>query len=153
MYANTQSPKSGLPDPVTDPQFYSGVPTKRLIAWVIDTFLIAAVSMLILISTLFLTLPLIGLIFLAVHLFYRISFLAKYSATPGMQFAGIEFRDHYGKRFDGRAAALHTIAYTFVVGLFVTQLISMILMLTSSRAQGLHDHLLGTTAINRPLNR
>ena len=37
-----------------------------------------------------------------------------------------------------------------VVGTLLVQVVSVILMFTSSRGQGLTDHVLGTVAINRP---
>jgi len=35
---------SALPDPVDQAEFYADVPLKRLLAWGIDTFIIAAIS-------------------------------------------------------------------------------------------------------------
>ncbi|MEQ9675153.1 MAG: RDD family protein, partial [Roseovarius indicus] len=42
-----------IPDPVTQPEFYADVPVKRLIAWVVDTIIVAVICLLILPFTAF----------------------------------------------------------------------------------------------------
>ena len=56
----------------------------------------------------------------------------------------------YGERFDFATAFLHTLGYTLSIGTLLVQIVSVFLMFTSSRGQGLTDHVLGTVAINRP---
>ena len=46
-------------------------------------------------------------------------------------------------------AFLHTLGYTVSIGMPLLQVISIVLMLTTERAQGLSDHVLGTVALNR----
>ncbi|PWE33094.1 hypothetical protein DDZ14_06660 [Maritimibacter sp. 55A14] len=144
---------TALPDPETDPQFYRDVPMKRLIAWVADTILISLASLLVVAATLFLTLFMFPAIFVAVHFAYRSFFLARNSATPGMQIMAIEIRGGRGHRLDTVEAVLHTLVYSVIAAFVLPQLISIVLMATTSRGQGLHDMALGTTAINRPADR
>jgi len=146
---STYAPQ-GLPDPNRSPAFYSGVPTKRALAWVVDVTLVLILCILILPFTAFTGLFFFPALMLFVGFFYRWFTIAGRSATWGMRLMAIELRDVDGERLTSGAAFAHTAGYTFSVMMAPLQLISMILMLVSSRGQGLSDHVLGTTAINRP---
>jgi hypothetical protein len=54
-----------------------------------------------------------------------------------------------GQPFDLSMAFLHTLGYSVSMGFIVLQVVSVVLMMTTDRAQGLTDHVLGTVAINR----
>lgn len=138
-----------LPDPVRHAEFYADVPMKRGFAWLIDTVLIAVITAVIVPFTVFTALFFLPLLFLTVSLVYRTLSLARSSATPGMRLMAIEFRTHRGEAFDTTTAFLHTLGYTVSIGMVLPQVISVALMLTGPRAQGLSDHVLGTVAINR----
>ena len=138
-----------LPDPETQPDFYAGVPSRRLLAWVVDTVLIAILVMIALPFTAFTGLFFLPFLFLALSLAYRFVTIAGGSATWGMRFAGIELRDLNGQRLDGTGAFLHSLGYIVSVSVPILQLASIVMMLASSRGQGLTDSLLGTTALNR----
>jgi uncharacterized RDD family membrane protein YckC len=138
----------GLPDPDTQSEFYADVPVKRLIAWVVDALLIFLTAFLIAILTVGLGFFFFGFLILVVAFVYRTVSLANRSATLGMRLVAIEMRTHRGERFDLATAALHTLAYQVSVAMVVPQIISIVLMLTSARAQGLTDHALGTAALN-----
>ena len=140
---------SGLPDPDTKPEFYADVASKRLIAWIVDTVLIVLITALIVPFTAFTALFFLPVLATIVSLVYRTVTLASRSATPGMRLVALEFRTQDGKRFDLGMAAIHTIAYTVSFSMVFPQVVSIILMLTSARAQGLTDHVLGTAALNR----
>ena len=140
---------SGLPDPVRAAEFYDDVPAKRLIAWVLDTALIAALTALAIPFTLGIALFFLPGLWLVLNFLYRWVTLARGSATWGMRVTAIEFRTAEGHRLDGTTAFLHTLGYSVSLGVFPLQLISIGLMLTTPRAQGLTDHILGTAAINR----
>lgn len=144
-------PETLLPDPDTAPQFYEGVPAKRLVAWLVDVVLVLALSLLIVLATFFLAVFIFPLVLLMVNLGYRSYFVARNSATPGMRFVGIELRNREGAHLEPMEAVLHTIAYTLVAALLLPLVISIVLILTSPRKQGLHDMFMGTAAINRPL--
>src|SRR5690606_16075884 len=139
----------GLPDPETQGGFYADVASKRFFAWIIDILLIGLLTALTLPFTLFIGVFFLPLIFGVLSFMYRVVSLANWSATPGMRVTSIEFRTGRGARFDLAAAFLHTLGYAMSVAIFPLQMISIVLMLTSARAQGLTDHVMGSAAINR----
>jgi uncharacterized RDD family membrane protein YckC len=138
-----------LPDPKTQPEFYADVPMKRLIAWVIDMILIGIVCVLILPLTLFTGIFFFAALYLVVGFAYRVVTLAGGSSTIGMRFVGIEFRTQHGEKFELGHAFLHTLGYSISLSFGILQVISIVLMLTTSRAQGLTDHIMGSVAINK----
>lgn len=139
----------GLPDPYTEAELYDAIPTKRLIAWVVDVVLIGIITAVVLPFTFFTGLFFLPLLFGVISFIYRWSALARHSATPGMRFVAIELRGSHGGRLDGTEAFLHTLGYVVSVVTFPLQLISIALMLATPRRQGLTDHVLGTAAINQ----
>ncbi len=141
------------PDPERHAAFYSGVPTKRLFAWLIDMVLIALVTAIIVPFTAFTALFFLPLLYLCVGFLYRWFTLSGRSATWGMRLMNIEFLDRGGLRFDGATALLHTLGYSLSVAFVLPQVLSVVLMLISSRGQGLTDHVLGSVAINSPAAR
>lgn len=144
---------TGLPDPYHGAAFYEDVPAKRLFAWLIDTVLIVLISLLIVPFTAFTALFFFPALAMIVGLVYRVVSIARRSATPGMRIMAIEFRTHRGDRFDLGLAALHTLGYTVSMAMVVPQVVSIILMLTGARKQGLTDLVLGTAAVNRAAQR
>ncbi|OWU85321.1 hypothetical protein ATO6_09910 [Oceanicola sp. 22II-s10i] len=144
-YADTRP----LPDPHYDAAFYSGVPAKRLLAWVVDTVVIIALSLLIVPFTAFTGLFFFPLLMLVTGFFYRWATIAGGSATWGMRLMAIEFRRGDGARFDGSTAFLHTLGYSLSWAFPLAQLASVVLMVITERKQGLTDHVLETVAINR----
>ncbi|MFY8147233.1 MAG: RDD family protein [Rhodobacter sp.] len=139
-----------LPDPDHQAGFYADVPIKRALAWVVDAILIAIMTMVVVPFTLFLSLFFLPLLYLTISFLYRTISLARHSATPGMRLMAIEFRDRTGAKFDLGTAFLHTLGYTLTISTLLPQLLSMGLMLTTARGQGLSDLVLGTVAINKP---
>ncbi|MGB8813782.1 MAG: RDD family protein [Paracoccaceae bacterium] len=146
MYPLSQSL---LPDPDRHAEFYADVPMKRGIAWIIDTLLILLITAILVPFTAFAALFFLVPLYLTVSFAYRTVSLARASATPGMRLMAIEFRTHQGQAFDLPTAFLHTLGYTVSVSMVLPQVISVVLMMTGARAQGLTDHVLGTVAINR----
>lgn len=138
-----------IPDPATQPEFYSDVVAKRLLAWIIDTVLIVLICLLIVPFTAFTGLFFFPFLLLTVGFAYRVITIARGSATWGMRVVALEFRKMNGQQFDLATAFLHTLGLTVSFGLPVLQVISIVLMLTTERRQGLSDHLLGTVALNR----
>ena len=144
---------SGLPDPVLQPEFYNDVPTKRLIAWFCDIVLVFLLSVLLALSTFGLAFFVFAPLFLVVGFLYRWITLTARSATLGMRLTAIELRTDDGDRLAGGTAFLHVLGYYISMGAFILQVISITLMLTSPRKQGLTDHLLGTAALNLTARR
>ncbi|MDR9393484.1 MAG: RDD family protein [Roseovarius sp.] len=142
-------PSWHIPDPETQPEFYSDVPMKRLVAWLVDTVLIVLICLAVLPFTAFTGILFFPFLMLSVGFAYRVITIARGSATWGMRLAAIEFRTLGGERFDLAMAFWHTLGLTISFGFPVLQLISIVLMMTTARGQGLSDHVLGTVALNR----
>lgn len=140
---------TALPDPDYQPEFYSGVPAKRLFAWLVDSILIFLIAAVIVPFTGFLGLLVWPALYLTVGFLYRMMTLAGGSATLGMRFAGIELREHNGHHLSTGNAILHTLCYSVCLALPLLQILSIVLMLTTARGQGLSDHLLGTVMLRR----
>ncbi len=142
----------GLPDPDLDRQFYENVPSRRLFAWVIDGVITLSVSILVSVFTLGIGFWFFPILWLVIGLIYRTVTIGADSATWGMSMVGIEFRDRNGRRFTSGLGLLHTVLFTIASGTFLVQFVSIILILTTRYQQSLPDMLLGTTAINRPID-
>jgi uncharacterized RDD family membrane protein YckC len=137
------------PDPDVQPQFYDGVPTKRLLAWVVDILVIAALTVLAVPFTAFIGLFFLPLLFMVLSFAYRVVTLTRGSATWGMRLMSIELRTSDDAPFDLSQAFLHTLGYSFSLAMAPLQLVSVVLMLSTERRQGLTDLALGTVALNR----
>lgn len=140
---------TALPDPDYQPQFYQAVASKRLLAWVVDSIIITILCFGVSLMTVFVGFFFWPLLFLVLGFAYRVVTIANNSATWGMSFAGIELRTLSGQKFDMRMAVLHTAGYSISLAIPILQVISIVMMLTSARGQGLTDAFLGTTALNR----
>ena len=138
-----------LPDPVDQPEYYTNIPAKRFLAWVVDVVLIGLLTALTIPFTLFLSLFVLPLVFATLSFFYRWISLARSSATPGMRLMAIDFSDRDGQPFDSGTALLHVIGYFVSIAVFPLQLISTLTILVSARHQSLTDIVLGTAALNR----
>lgn len=138
-----------LPDPDRQPQFYTSVPAKRLFAWLVDSVLIFLLCAIAVAMTAFVGLLIWPLLYLTIGFLYRVAALSSGSATPGMALAGIELRGPDGARLDGGQALWHTAGFTISMAFPVLQVISVVMMLTSARGQGLTDVAMGTVALNR----
>ena len=143
------APANGLPDPLRQAEFYDSVPTKRLIAWFLDGLIILGLTLLTLPFTLFLGLLFLMPLYAVIGFAYRVVTLSTGSATLGMRLVAIQMRQQSGHRFDLGTAFLHTLGFYVSFAIPLIQVASIVLMLTSARGQGLTDHVLGTTALNR----
>ncbi len=139
-----------LPDPVTQSAFYEGVPLKRLLAWIVDVFVVGLMTAVVATLPFFLGWFFLPLIFIVLNFIYRATTITSASATWGMRLFNIELRGRHGGPLEGAEAVLHTAAYMVAAGFFLPQLASIVLMLATERKQALHDLLCGTAAINKP---
>ncbi|MGZ9809830.1 RDD family protein [Pseudoroseicyclus sp. H15] len=151
MSVETSTFADALPDPQRRPDFYEGVPSRRLLAWIGDGIATLLLTCLALPFTAFIGIFFFGALWMAVSFFYRWLTIAAFSATPGMAFWGIELREGDGGRMSSGAAFVHTLGYLVSVAMAPLQLISVVLMLITERKQGLTDHLIGSAAIRRPV--
>ena len=140
---------SGLPDPDLHAEFYSDIPLKRFLAFIVDAVLITVITVLIIPLTAFTALFYLGFLGLVVSFVYRTLTLASRSATPGMRLMAIELRTHHGERFDLGTSFMHTLLFTLSMSMVVPQILSIIMIVTTDRRQGLYDMVLGTAVINR----
>jgi len=81
---------------------------------------------------------------------YRVITITSGSATIGMRLMSIQFRNQHGVKFGLGEAALHTLGYSISMSMPLLQLISVVMMLTTSRKQGLTDMVMGSVVINKP---
>ena len=139
-----------LPDPVTQPEFFEGVPLKRFLAWVLDVIAITIIAVVIATLPFFLGWFIIGVIYFVVLMVYFIGSISRHSATPGMRLMNIELRDRDGGPLQSSDAAFHTITFWLMTSFLLPLLVSVALILFSPRGQGLHDMLLGVIVINKP---
>ncbi len=154
MFANPHA----LPDPDRDAQFYEGVQQRRVFAFLIDLVVILLIDV-----AIWIVLGLVGIVtfglgwllivpaVLASGFLYRWYMLANHSGTIGMMLTGIEIRRADGQRLDPATALAHTALFTVSLISVILMLISFAVALVTPRGQMLHDLLLGTVAINRPL--
>ncbi|APG47420.1 RDD family protein [Phaeobacter porticola] len=140
---------TALPDPDYQAAFYQFVTSKRLFAWLMDSVLITILASIAVVLTAFTGLLIWPLLYLVIGFVYRVATIAAGSATWGMMIAGIELRDLSGRKLDTQGAVLHTAGYSISMAFPVLQVISILMMLTSSRGQGLTDAVLGTVVLNR----
>ncbi|UWP90489.1 RDD family protein [Aliiroseovarius crassostreae] len=139
----------GLPDPTYQPEYYESVALKRLMAWGVDVVVIFTLSVLASLLSFGIGFFLFGLVYFSVGFVYRVLTISGRSATLGMRLMAIELRTHRGDRFDPMTAIFHTLGYYISMATFLLQLISLVMMFTTPRGQGLIDMVLGTTALNR----
>ena len=139
---------SALPDPDSQSGFYSGVTTKRAVAWVVDTVVTGLITALIVLLTVFVGLFFLPVLYLTVDFLYRWITISGRSATLGMRLAGVEFRRADGARFDALSALVHTLGYLVSVSLVVPQIISVVMMVGGRGGKGLSDTVMGSAAIN-----
>lgn len=137
------------PDPDIQPEFYEGIPAKRLLAWVIDVLIIAGFTLIAVPLTAFIGLFFLPFLYMMIGFAYRIVTLSRGSATWGMRLMAIELRNRDDAPFDLPLAFAHTLGYTVSLAMPLLQLGSVVLMLGSERRQGLSDMVLGTVALNR----
>lgn len=123
---------------------FERVSFRRLMAWVVDSLLIAALTSVVVTLTLFTGLFVLPIIYAAVAFVYRSLTIAASSATPGMLLMGIELRASNGAPLDLPLAVGHTLAYMVSVAMAPLQFISVVLMGFSATGRGLGDRFLDT---------
>ena len=138
-----------LPDPHSQPEFYADVPSKRFIAFLIDTVILLVIAVIAALLSFGLALVFLLPLWWLLNLAYRTVTIANRSATLGMRLVALEFRDAQGQRLDRALAFQHSLGFMLSFSFFPLQLVSIVLMLTDPRAQGLTDKVLGTVALNR----
>lgn len=140
---------AALPDPQYQPEFYSDIAPKRLMAWVIDVGMILGMTLLVLPFTAFIGLFFLPFLYAVIGFVYRVLTISGGSATLGMRVMSVELRTAAGEKLDLGSAFLHTLGYYLSFAMALVQLASVVLMITSERGQSLTDMVLGTVMLNR----
>jgi uncharacterized RDD family membrane protein YckC len=144
-------------DPVTQPEYFEGVLSRRVIAFLVDmAILTVAMTAIVLFIAIFglvtlgvgwLLFFLIGPIFVVLAIVYFGSTLASpASATLGMRAVDLEMRLWYGAPMYFLLGAVHVIVFWISVSVF-TPLI-LLLGLFNGRKRLLHDFICGTVVVN-----
>lgn len=140
---------AALPDPQYQPEFYSDIAPKRLMAWFIDVGMILGMTLLVLPFTAFIGLFFLPFLYAVIGFVYRVLTISGGSATLGMRVMSVELRTAAGEKLDLGSAFLHTLGYYLSFAMALVQLASVVLMITSERGQSLTDMVLGTVMLNR----
>jgi uncharacterized RDD family membrane protein YckC len=146
-------------DPVSNPELFSGVRSRRVFAFVIDVVVIALLTFGAGILVFFLGVFTLGLGFLLygilptmVALIYVAFTLGgPQASTLGMRAMGLEMRLWYGAKPYPLLAAVHALLFWFSVSLLTPFV--LLVSLFSDRKRLLHDIILGTVVINSAYHR
>ncbi|MCX5493807.1 RDD family protein [Kaistia dalseonensis] len=142
-------------DPFREPELFSGVLSKRVLAFIVDAILVGLFLLLasVVIFALGVVTLGIGWFLFALPLFAIVAVLyvaltlgGPNAGTPGMRLAGLQIRSMSGERIGFIIAAAHALLFWFSLS-FLTPLV-LIVGLFSNRKRLLHDILLGTVIMN-----
>ncbi len=143
-------------DPLREPELFSGVLGKRILAFIVDVVLLGLfelVAVLVIFALGLVTFGVAWFLFalpffaIVAVLYVALTLGGPKAGTPGMRVAGLAIRSMDGARIGFFIAAAHVILYWVSISL-LTPLILLIGLL-SNRKRLLHDMLLGTVVMNR----
>lgn len=146
-------------DPVTQPELFQGVLTRRFIAFLIDLVVLAIPVVLgVIFIALFgiVTLGLGWMLFWLVSplsivwalVYYGITLGGPHSATIGMRTMNLQMRTWYGAPSYFVLGAMHAVLYWVSVSLLTPFV--LLVGLFNPRRRLLHDIVLGTVVVNNP---
>lgn len=146
--------QQSAPNPDTDPQYFSNVAFKRVVAYIVDVLVIAvfavaiaAIAFVPVVLTLgFLKPFVVGVVTLIPLAYHTLLIGAEHSATIGMRLMGLEIRKLDGGRPGYVLAFIQTIMFYVTVG--ITTWLILLVALFNRRHRTLHDFLCGTMVIN-----
>jgi uncharacterized RDD family membrane protein YckC len=144
-------------DPATQPEYFTGVLSRRVLAFVIDIVVIGLPVMFVSLFILVLGLLTLGLGWMMFWLlspaaviwaviYYGWTLGSATSATIGMRAMGLEMRTWYGAPAYFLLGAVHAVAFWVSVSA-LTPLV-LLVPVFNSRKRLLHDMLLGTVVVN-----
>jgi uncharacterized RDD family membrane protein YckC len=147
-------------DPAANPELFEGVLARRVVAFVIDLFIIAipvALAAIFIFAfgivtlglgfALYLLLP-AGTVIWAI-VYFGLTLGSTRSATIGMRVVDLEMRTWYGAPGYFVLGAVHAIAFWFTISFFTPFV--LLVAFFNERRRLLHDILLGTVVINNPV--
>ena len=153
----SNEPRPHAYDPVTQPELFEGVLSRRIVAFLIDAIIVliplAILSLFMLVFTV-VTLGLGVVVFgllgpvaaIWAVLYVGVTLGSPHSATYGMRAMGLQMRTWYGAPMYFLLGAVHAIFF-WVLSTALTPLI-LLITLFNSRRRTLHDFLTGTVLIN-----
>ena len=149
-----ESQKQERYDPETNPEYFDGILSKRIQAFIIDLLVIAVLwiaGSVVIVFLGILTLGILwlfwgGLLVLLVLGYEAFTLGGPLSATLGMRLMGIEMRTWYGERPGVIQAAAHSLLFYFSVTL--TSFLILLVPFFNNSRRCVHDFLCGTVMIN-----
>jgi len=146
-------------DPIANPELFTGVLSRRLVAFFIDVIIIAVPVVAAAIFIFLFGIVTLGLGWLLFWLlspasviwalaYYGLTMGGAASATIGMRAMDIEIRTWYGAPAYVLLGAVHAVVYWVTISV-LTPLI-LLVGLFNTRRRLLHDMLVGTVVINNP---
>lgn len=144
-------------NPRATPEYYDGVLSRRIVAFLIDCFFVFGPIVLLAMFIFVLGIVTLGIgwllfwllspIFVIWALLYTASTLGgKNSATAGMRMMDLEMRTVYGGRMDFILASIHVILF-YISIVTLTPLVLVVALLNPARRLA-HDYLTGAVLIN-----
>ncbi|TCT02405.1 RDD family protein [Aquabacter spiritensis] len=144
-------------DPVTQPEYFEGVLSRRLVAFCIDAVIIVAPIVLlamfifvfgiVTLSLGWMLFPVLGPAFVIWAVWYNaVTLGSPASATLGMRAMDLEMRTWYGAPAYALLGAVHAIGYW--VSMSVLTPFVLLVGLFNSRRRLLHDFAVGTVIVN-----
>lgn len=144
-------------DPVTQPEYFDGVLSRRIVAFCVDALMIIGPIVLLAIfifvfgivtlSLGWMLFPLLGPAFVIWALVYNaITLGSPASATLGMRLMDLEMRTWYGAPCYSLLGAVHAVC--FWVSITVGTPLVLLVALFNDRRRLLHDFLVGTVVVN-----
>lgn len=144
-------------DPLTQPEYFEGVLSRRMVAFFIDAVIIIAPIVLlalfifvfgiVTLSLGWMLFPVLGPAFVIWAIWYNaVTIGSPASATLGMRVMDLELRTWYGAPGYAVLGAVHAVA--FWVSLSVLTPLVLLLAFFNHRRRLLHDYLVGAVLIN-----
>ena len=144
-------------DPVSQPEYFEGVLSRRLMAFFVDaTMIIGPIVILAMFIFIFgiatlslgwMLFPLLGPAFVIWAICYNAMTLGSpASATLGMRVMGLEMRTWYGAPVYSLLGAVHAVAFWFSVSMLTPFV--LLVALFNGRRRLVHDYLVGTVVVN-----
>jgi uncharacterized RDD family membrane protein YckC len=143
-----------LYDPIAEPDLYEDIHAKRVVAFIIDCFVVVVLMIPVSLIVFLLGFITLGLAWILFPVLFALSGLTYVtltlggpaSATLGMRLVGIEMRTWNGGRMFALLALMHVLGFWFLNAV-LSPLVLLVGLLTY-RKQLLHDLLLGVVALN-----
>ncbi len=144
-------------DPVTQPEYFQGVLSRRMVAFLVDAVMVTApiallaififVFGIVTLSLGWMLFPILGPAFVVWAVVYNaITLGSPASATLGMRLMDIQMRTWYGAPAYSVLGAVHAVCFWVSVSAFTPFV--LLVGLLNGRRRLAHDYLLGTVVVN-----